>query len=179
MNRRIIIYCVIGINLLLLFIALILCISSQKCKTVSYEFEYTPGNNIVMEIEALKEVEYQIEPLEDMIVSEPSPDWGISVYLGDRSSSLYFYASRSPGGYEGIYVEEAQPLESVKVGGRQLRLIENGGYIEGDYRIASEDGGPFCYGVCLYIEKSIWEKDRKKIIRLIESARVHRSENYQ
>lgn len=31
---------------------------------------------------------------------------------------------------------------------------------------------PFCYGVRLYIEKSVWEKDKEKIIRLIESARV-------
>lgn len=177
MNRRIKIYCVTGISFLLISLVLILYILFPKRRMVSYEFESMPGNNIVMEIDRISGVEYEIVPLMDRVASEPSPDWGIDVYLGDRSSSLYFYASRSPGGYEGVYGEETQSLESVAVGGKQLQLVESGRYIVGDYRIVSGDGNPFCYGVLLNIEKPVWEKDRKKIIRLIESAQVRQIGN--
>ena len=152
MKKRRIVYCLTGVCILAALAVTFLCVYINKPGTVSYEFENTPGNNIVMEIDQIRGAEYEIVPLLDMIISEPSPDWGIDVYLGDGASSLYFYASRSPGGYEGVY------------GG--------GPQIEGDYRIASGDGNPFCYGVSLYIEKSVWEKDKEKIIRLIESARV-------
>lgn len=175
MKKRRIVYCLTGICILAaLAVTFFLCVYINKPGTVSYEFENTPGNNIVMEIDQIRGAEYEIVPLLDIMLfdSEPSPDWGIDVYLWDGSSSLYFYASRSPGGYEGVYDGEPQILESVAVGGRQLRLVERGTYIEGDYRIASGDGNPFCYGVSLYIEKSVWEKDKGKIIRLIESARV-------
>ncbi len=174
MKKRRIVYCLTGLCILATLAVIFLCVYTGKSGTVSYEFENTPGNNIVMEIDRIREAEYEIVPLLDMMSfdSEPSPDWGIDVYLGDRSSNLYFYASRSPGGYEGVYAGEPQILESVAVGGRQLRLVESGEYIEGDYRIASGDGNPFCYGVRLYIERTAWEKDRKRIIRLIESAQV-------
>lgn len=172
MKKRRIVYCLTSICILAALAVTFLWVYINKPGTVSYEFENTPGNNIVMEIDQIRGAEYEIVPLLDMIISEPSPDWGIDVYLGDGASSLYFYASRSPGGYEGVYGGEPQILESVAVGGRQLRLVESGTYIEGDYRIASRDGNPFCYGVHLYIEKSVWEKDKEKIIRLIESARV-------
>lgn len=172
MKKRRIVYCLTGVCILAALAVTFLCVYINKPGTVSYEFENTPGNNIVMEIDQIRGAEYEIVPLLDMIISEPSPDWGIDVYLGDGASSLYFYASRSPGGYEGVYGGEPQILESVAVGGRQLRLVESGTYIEGDYRIASRDGNPFCYGVRLCIERSVWEKDKEKIIRLIESARV-------
>ena len=157
MKKRRIVYCPTCICILAALAVIFLCVYINKPGTVSYEFENTPGNNIVMEIDQIRGAEYEIVPLLDMIISEPSPDWGIDVYLGDGASSLYFYASRSPGGYEGVYGGEPQILESVAVGGRQLRLVESGTYIEGDYRIASRGGNPFCYGVHLYIEKSVWE----------------------
>lgn len=154
--------CIAIVGLIIIY----LNIPEKEYRTVSYEFEKAPGINVTMEIEEIEGLQYQIEPYEDLVVSEPSPDWGIMVYFGEEPDFLYFYTSLSPGGIN-IFMDEEVEHDFLEINGKRLELAEEGDHIVGSCRISSG-----YFGVIINMEKSQWEANKETVIRLIQSAEI-------
>lgn len=138
-------------------------------KPVMFTYEFvsdTSAESKTMAIEQMEDFIYEIDPLKSAIVSEPSPDWGIKLYFSeDTPYFLYFYASRSKD-IDPFPIEE-QERETVMINGKELEWENFGGYVRGSYPM------DYGYGIVFKMEEDVWNKNQKKILRLIKSAKIY------
>lgn len=138
---------------------------------IMFTYEFTPDDssaiNKTMAIEQIEGIVYKIEPLESMVVSEPSPDWGIKMYFSeDAVNFLYFYASRSPAGYY-PFPNDDQERNSIMINGIELDWGIFGDDVIGSYII------DYGYGIVIQMEVELWNANQETIINLIKSAKVY------
>lgn len=142
--------------------------SSQSYPMFTYEFEPGPPDegSVRMSVRQEEGFQYSIIPMGEIIISEPSPDWGIEIHFTEEPSDyLYFYGSYSPGGSD-YFPDGVQQTETVMIHERELRWGSFGNFIFGSYQVS--DG----YRIFFQLEESWWEEHQKLIIDLIESARI-------
>ena len=142
---------------------------SEPSPMFTYEFiPDPPGVGVMkMSIKQVEGLEYSIMPQGEIIVSEPSPDWGIEIYLTeDHSGFLYFYGDYSPGWSDYFPNGMMQERDPVMINEKEMRWGSYGNYIVGSYRVSDD------YGIIFELEETLWEDHKKLIIDLMESAQV-------
>lgn len=155
----------IFIFLLIAIICVLAYSSVRNSKTIVYDYR---EDNIEKSLQIWKndDFEYQILEIDaGTELPEPNPDWGIRVFFIDETSFLYFYESRSPGGIDPFHGNE-QEMETIKIGGRLLKVLVEGNYVIGSCIIDSS-----C-GIWFQVEASIWEDYQKEILMLVKSATI-------
>ncbi|MCM1046117.1 MAG: hypothetical protein NC417_11465 [Candidatus Gastranaerophilales bacterium] len=146
---------------------------SEAQPSPMFTYEFTPCTadqaNKKMSIKQVEGLEYSIVPMGEIIISEPSPDWGIMVYFTkDHQNYLYFYGSYSPGGID-PFIYGSKDLNHVDINGKEMIWGTFYGRVIGNYKFT--DG----YGIAFDLEESLWEDNKKLIFDLIKSAQIDTS----
>lgn len=119
-----------------------------------------------MSIKQVEGLEYSIEPMGEIILSEPSPDWGIMIYFTeDHRSYLYFYGSYSPGGID-PFIYGTEDLNHDEINGKDMAWGIFGDRVIGSYKLSGS------YGIVFDLEGSLWNDRKKLICDMIESAHI-------
>lgn len=166
-------YLLIAIGIILVLFTLGIVIKGQFAnsqKTFKYEFQKGVTPAWALEIDELEGIRYEISPMVDPdFTSEGSPDWGILAYFEDGSNytnCLYFYNSRSPGGIN-LFSGSEIDLQEIDINEHKLVFAEYDGHIEGLYNLTGN-----C-GIVISMDKEVWDRNLKKIITMIKSAKVY------